>query len=125
MVGAPFPAVFRTPPFVRLFPVHPEKPSIVSLGKMNGDGRKAMCLIHQPLGDIYIRPKRRAFALLPLENKLKKEWLWGPGRIDPEHKGLIKPEYLERLASMRESYLQKILPNLKPENIPRPLKKSP
>jgi hypothetical protein len=82
---------------------------------MNGDDRKAICLIHQPLGDIYIRPKRRAFALLPLENKMKKEWLWGPGRIDPEHKGLSKREYLERLASVRESYLNKILQNLKPE----------
>ncbi len=49
---------------------------------------------------------------------MKKDWLWGPGRIDPEHKGLIKPEYLERLASIRESYLQKIPPNLKPEDIP-------
>ena len=47
---------------------------------------------------------------------MKKEWLWGPGRIDPEHKGLTKREYLERLASVRESYLGKLLQNLKSED---------
>jgi hypothetical protein len=49
---------------------------------------------------------------------MKKEWLWGPGRIAPEHKGLTKREYLERLAAVREQYLNKILRDLAPENIP-------
>jgi hypothetical protein len=39
------------------------------------------------------------------ENEMKKEWFWGPGRIDPEYKGLTKREYLERLAKIREMYL--------------------
>jgi hypothetical protein len=47
----------------------------------------------------------------------KKEWLWGPGRIDPEYKGLAKRACLERLASVRESYLAKLLRNLKPDDI--------
>jgi hypothetical protein len=49
---------------------------------------------------------------------MKKEWLWGPGRIAPEHQGLAKREYLERLASVRVDYLDKLLRNLKPEEIP-------
>jgi hypothetical protein len=49
---------------------------------------------------------------------MNKEWLWGPGRIDPDHKGLTKREYLERLASVRESYLDKLLRNLSPEDVP-------
>jgi hypothetical protein len=49
---------------------------------------------------------------------MKKEWLWGPGRIDPEFTGLSKPEYLEKLAEIRELYLNKLLHNLKPEDIP-------
>lgn len=48
---------------------------------------------------------------------MKKEWLWGPGRIDPEYKGLAKREYLERLAAVRESYLAKLLQNLRAEDI--------
>jgi len=43
---------------------------------------------------------------------MKKEWLWGPGRIAPEHKGLAKREYLKRLATVREAYLDKLRPNL-------------
>jgi hypothetical protein len=49
---------------------------------------------------------------------MKKEWLWGPGRIDPEYKGLSKGACLERLGSVRESYLGKLLQNLQPEDIP-------
>ena len=49
---------------------------------------------------------------------MQKEWLWGPGRIAPEHKGLSKREYFERLASVREAYLGKLLRNLKPEDVP-------
>jgi hypothetical protein len=53
---------------------------------------------------------------------MKKEWLWGPGRIDPEFKDLSKYEYLARLAEIREKYLKKILNNLlnnlNPEDIP-------
>ena len=49
---------------------------------------------------------------------MKKEWLWGPGRIAPEHKGLSKREYLERLATVREAYLGKLLRNLKPDDVP-------
>jgi hypothetical protein len=49
---------------------------------------------------------------------MKKEWLWGPGRIDPDHKGLSKQEYLERLADIRDMYLDKLLRNLKQEDIP-------
>jgi hypothetical protein len=49
---------------------------------------------------------------------MKKEWLWGPGRIDPEFKNLNKLEYLNRLAGIREKYLNKILHNLKAEDIP-------
>ncbi len=49
---------------------------------------------------------------------MKKKWLWGPGRIDPEFKDLSKLEYLDRLAEIREKYLNKILHNLKPEDIP-------
>jgi hypothetical protein len=48
----------------------------------------------------------------------KKEWLWGPGRIDPEYKGLSKREYLDGLAAVREGYLQKLLPDLPPDDIP-------
>ena len=48
---------------------------------------------------------------------MAKEWLWGPGRIDPEHQGLRKHEYLERLADVRERYLNKLLRNLEPESI--------
>jgi hypothetical protein len=48
---------------------------------------------------------------------MKKEWLWGPGRIDPEHQGLRKHEYFKRLADVRERYLNKLLHNLEPENI--------
>lgn len=48
---------------------------------------------------------------------MKKKWLWGPGRINHEHQGLCKREYLERLAEVRESYLNKLLQNLKPEDI--------
>jgi hypothetical protein len=48
---------------------------------------------------------------------MKKAWLWGPGRIDPEHKGLTKREYLERLASVREGYIGKLLRNLSPDDI--------
>jgi hypothetical protein len=32
---------------------------------------------------------------------MKKEWLWGPGRIDPEFKNLDKLEYLKKLAEIR------------------------
>jgi hypothetical protein len=49
---------------------------------------------------------------------MKKEWLWGPGRIDPEHKGWSKNEYLKRLAEIRIMYLDKLLHNIKPEDIP-------
>lgn len=49
---------------------------------------------------------------------MKKEWLWGPGRIAPEHEGLSKHEYFERLASVRVGYLEKLLHHLKPEEIP-------
>jgi hypothetical protein len=49
---------------------------------------------------------------------MKKIWLWGPGRIDPEFENLNKLEYLERLAEIREQYLNKILHNLNPEDIP-------
>ena len=49
---------------------------------------------------------------------MNKKWFWGPGRIDPEHKGLSKREYLERLAEIRVLYLNKLLHNLKPEDIP-------
>ena len=49
---------------------------------------------------------------------MKKEWLWGPGRIAPEHQGLPKRDYLERLAAVRESYLAKLLANLKPGDAP-------
>jgi hypothetical protein len=49
---------------------------------------------------------------------MKKEWLWGPGRIAPEHKGLSKREYLAQLASVRVDYLDKLLHNLKTEDIP-------
>ena len=45
---------------------------------------------------------------------MKKEWLWGPGRIAPEHKGLPKRDYFDRLAAVREGYLAKLLANLKP-----------
>jgi len=48
----------------------------------------------------------------------KKEWLWGPGRIAPEHQGLAKRQYLERLASVRIDYLDKLLRNLRAEDIP-------
>ena len=48
---------------------------------------------------------------------MKKEWLWGPGRIDPDHQGLSKREYLERLAEVREKYLHKLLQNLQPDDI--------
>jgi hypothetical protein len=48
---------------------------------------------------------------------MKKKWLWGPGRIDPEHRGLCKREYLVRLADVREGYLNKILRGLTPEDI--------
>ncbi len=48
---------------------------------------------------------------------MKKEWLWGPGRIAPEHEGLSKREYLEQLASVRVSYLAKLLPNLAPGDV--------
>jgi hypothetical protein len=47
----------------------------------------------------------------------KKEWLWGPGRIAPDYKGLSKRECLERLASVRESYLAKLLQDLKPDDV--------
>lgn len=49
---------------------------------------------------------------------MKKEWLWGPGRIAPEHKGLPKREYLDRLASVREAYLGKLLPALRADDVP-------
>ena len=49
---------------------------------------------------------------------MKKEWLWGPGRIAPEHQGLPKQEYCERLAAVRVGYLGKLLHNLRPEQIP-------
>ena len=49
---------------------------------------------------------------------MRKEWLWGPGRIAPEHEGLPKREYLERLASVRAGYLDKLLHNLRAEEIP-------
>ncbi len=49
---------------------------------------------------------------------MKKEWLWGPGRIAPEHQGLPKQEYLERLASVRVAYLDKLLRHLPTEEIP-------
>ena len=49
---------------------------------------------------------------------MKKEWLWGPGRIAPEHRGLPKREYLDRLASVRADYLAKLLQHLPPENVP-------
>jgi hypothetical protein len=48
----------------------------------------------------------------------KKEWLWGPGRIAPEHQGLAKREVLERLAAVRAEYLDKVLHRLEPEEIP-------
>ena len=49
---------------------------------------------------------------------MKKEWLWGPGRIAPEHQGLSKQEYFERLASVRVGYLDKLLHSLRTEEIP-------
>ncbi len=49
---------------------------------------------------------------------MRKEWLWGPGRIAPEHKGLPKREYLERLAAVRAGYLGKLLQHLESEDIP-------
>ena len=49
---------------------------------------------------------------------MQKEWLWGPGRIAPEHKGLPKRDYLERLASVRASYLHKLLASLEPADVP-------
>jgi hypothetical protein len=52
-----------------------------------------------------------------VEAEMKKEWLWGPGRIAPEHKGLPKREYLERLAAVREAYLAKLLRHLKSEEV--------
>ena len=48
----------------------------------------------------------------------RKEWLWGPGRIDPVHRGLTKRACLERLASVRTSYLGKLLRDLAPEDVP-------
>ena len=48
---------------------------------------------------------------------MKKEWLWGPGRIDPVHKGLDKRAYLERLGSVRARYLGKFLQNLRSEDV--------
>jgi hypothetical protein len=47
---------------------------------------------------------------------MRKEWLWGPGRIAPEHKGLPKHEYLARLALVRESYLEKLLASFEAED---------
>jgi hypothetical protein len=52
-----------------------------------------------------------------VEGEMKKEWLWGPGRIAPEHTGLSKRAYLEGLGSVRGSYLGKLLRNLKPDDI--------
>ncbi len=49
---------------------------------------------------------------------MKKSWLWGPGRIAPEHRGLRKREYLERLASVRTDYLGKLLKDVKAEDAP-------
>ncbi len=49
---------------------------------------------------------------------MPKPWLWGPGRIAPEHQGLTKREYLERLAAVRVGYLDKLLHSLRPEQIP-------
>jgi len=49
---------------------------------------------------------------------MKNEWLWGPGRIAPEHQGLLKQEYFERLASVRVGYLDKLLHALRAEDIP-------
>jgi len=49
---------------------------------------------------------------------MQKEWLWGPGRIAPEHRGLPKHEYCERLAAVRVGYLDKLLHNLRAEDIP-------
>ncbi|HXY68900.1 MAG TPA: hypothetical protein VEH62_05590 [Gemmatimonadales bacterium] len=40
---------------------------------------------------------------------MTKAWLWGPGRIAPEHRGLTKREVLGRLASVRADYLAKLL----------------
>jgi hypothetical protein len=54
---------------------------------------------------------------LAVEAQMKKEWLWGPGRIDPDYRGLAKRAYLERLASVRESYLAKLLRNLDSDDI--------
>jgi len=48
---------------------------------------------------------------------MQKQWLWGPGRIDPAYRGLTKRDYLERLASVRASYLGKLLPNLRPDDV--------
>jgi uncharacterized damage-inducible protein DinB len=49
---------------------------------------------------------------------MTREWLWGPGRIAPEHQGLTKQECLRRLASVRAGYLDKLLRNLRTEEIP-------
>lgn len=49
---------------------------------------------------------------------MTEEWLWGPGRIAPQHKNLGKREVLEKLGSVRERYLSKILGNLEDADIP-------
>ena len=49
---------------------------------------------------------------------MQREWLWGPGRIAPEHKGLSKREYLDRLADVRDAYLGKLLASLHAPDVP-------
>jgi rubrerythrin len=49
---------------------------------------------------------------------MAEKWLWGPGRIAPQHKNLGKREVLERLGSVRERYLSKLLGSLEDTDIP-------
>jgi hypothetical protein len=49
---------------------------------------------------------------------MAEKWLWGPGRIAPQHKNLGKRELLEKLGNIREKYLSKLLRNLEDADIP-------
>jgi rubrerythrin len=49
---------------------------------------------------------------------MAEKWLWGPGQIAPQHENLGKREVLERLGSVRERYLSKLLGNLEDADIP-------
>ena len=49
---------------------------------------------------------------------MSEKWLWGPGRIAPQHKNLGKRALLEELGNVRERYLSKILSNLENADIP-------